>query len=400
MNLNPISVLKIGTSQTTAIVAQPEENGNYSILGIGTAKTTGMRKSDITDMNYARIAVRTALDNAEKKSDTEIRSISLVYSGGAPQTKHIQGTTSIRSHDGTVSESELDEACNYAHDTYIEDDREVIEDIRQGYVLDETRPVMQPIGMSASSIKANFLRLHVDKNRLSTVKNLLVNECREVNSIYHTGLTAAIAASSKKQREDGVLVINLGAGSTSWCAYKNGFPQDLGTISIGGDHITNDIVCAFNIDKEEAERIKKTDGSAIITNVSKRISINKDLQNKSIPYHDFNVVINARIDETIRIIHDELEKSSSEQLVKQFGSGVILCGGGALLRGLPDLVSNIFSTPCSVFVPQFDYDFIKNENINTRLTSILGALKCETKQELRALHNRQNRSLLSRIFGK
>lgn len=389
-------IIEVGTSYTRGMVIQPNENNTYEIRSICEERNTGVKKSEIVNLEYTNASVRKVIDCLTQESDTTINSVNIIYSGGNLQSETISGTHTINARDQIVEEVDIECATQNAKETKLAGDRSLTEDILLDYILDGSRKVDNPIRMTAASLTINFMRLHVDKNRLDTIFNMLSDNSLDYENVYIAGLCSALGATTPKQREDGVLVINLGGGSTTWTAYIGKKPRCVGSIPIGGDHITNDIHCAFKTTNDIAEKLKQAYGSATIITKKQQLVFDQDFAKKSILLSDLSRVTNARIDETIRIIHEQIVNAG---ITEALSGGIVLCGGGAALKNITTLVENIFQLPCSIAKPTLPASMVKEDYPTMAYAALLGAAMLCTKQAIEDENIKRSKGFFRKFFG-
>jgi cell division protein FtsA len=391
-------ILEIGTSYTRGIVIQPNENGSYKIIAMAEAVNTGVKKSEIVNKDNTITSIKTALKSLSLMcgGDIQIRSVNLIYSGGNIDCEQISGMQTLQSNNAVIEHSDIHNALQNAKTTHLQEDRFIVEDILLDYMLNGTQRVDNPIGMTAQSIHTNLIRLHVDKNRIENILNTLEDCSLDYEKVYISGLCSALGATTPQQREEGVLVINFGGGSTTWAAYVGKNPRAVGGIPIGGDHITNDIHCAFKTTAKISETLKRQHGSATIISKHQLLEYQQDFTSKVIDQCDLSRVINARMDETLRIIHEYI---SRDNLIEAITS-IVICGKGALLNNLTTLTSNIFERPCKIANPPLPANLIKPGANTTAYVPLIGAAECCTKEAILEERKKKSDNKIKKIFQK
>jgi cell division protein FtsA len=175
----------------------------------------------------------------------------------------------------------------------------------------------------------------------------------EVEDVAFSGLCSALAVLTPEQKAGGVIVIDLGGGTTDYVAYAGNVVAAAGALGVGGDHVSNDIALAFNIPLSQAESLKRESGNAIIdsTSTGQKISVPADVgfPGRSISLRALHTVMSARIDEILRTIKKRLV---NEEILHNISAGVVLTGGGAHMKGVVSLTEKIFNLPCMVGRPR------------------------------------------------
>jgi cell division protein FtsA len=174
----------------------------------------------------------------------------------------------------------------------------------------------------------------------------------DVQDVVYAGLASALSVLSVEQKKGGVLVIDLGAGTTEYVAYSGGVIAATGALGVGCDHVTNDIALAFNIPEGQAERCKVEHGGALVPeDADGKVSIAPGVGfgGRKISRQSLLTVINARVDETLHMVRRRLEE---DKVPPHLAAGVVLVGGGAHMPGVTDLAADIFGMPCTVGRPR------------------------------------------------
>ena len=352
MAIPPIAALEIGTSRTVICVGESDENGRMRITGVGTYPSTGVRKGQITDLSQASVGVESAAKQAEKQADVSIGQVLLAISGGHIQAAVNTGMATIRSGDRVVSKEDIEEVTENAQTVQIEADRQVLHTITQSYMVDDQPGIVKPEGMRCKVLTLNVMAVHGMKNRIDNAVSVAKNVQLEVTDVAFSGICAALAVLTPEQKRNGVVLVDLGGGTTNYIAYCNNVISAVGCIAVGGDHVTNDIALAFNIPLNRAEEIKRAEGCAVIDSETsgKRVVLSADVgfEERLISCKALHTVINSRMDETFRVLRSKLDEAG---VLPHLGGGVILTGGGAYLRKVADLAQRVFGLPCRIGLP-------------------------------------------------
>lgn len=352
MRMPPIAALEIGTSRTVVCVGEVSENGKMKITGIGNYPTTGVRKGQVIDLSQARVGVEAAAADAEKMSGVDVWQVLMALSGGHIQSTINHGQIPIRSSDRVVTRDDVEEVTAIANEMPLEVDRQVLHTIRQTFTLDDQPGIVTPQGMRCNMLSFNTLVVHGQKNRIENVVNVAKNARLDVTDVTFSGVCAALAVLTPEQKKNGVVLVDFGGGTTNYVAYTNGVVSAIGSIAVGGDHVTNDIALAFNIPLYRAEELKRNEGSCIIeaSLAARRITLPVDIgfSERTISCKALHVVINARMEETLKILRSRLDEAG---VLIHLGAGLVLTGGGAYLRKLSELAQRTLGIPCQLGLP-------------------------------------------------
>ena len=352
MAIPPIAALEIGTTQTVALVGEVDDARRVTITGRGVYKTTGVRKGQVIDVEQAKVGVKKAVQQAAEESEVDVGRLLLAVSGGHIEAKVNHGSVPVRARDQIVSREDVEEVAELAQAISLPSDRDVMHTVAQSYSLDDQSGIMKPEGLHGAQLSLDMLVIHALRNRIDNLRKVVQSVELNVDDVVFSGLCAALSVLTSEQKRNGVAVIDLGGGTTNYLAYADNVIASAGSFAIGGDHVTNDLVVAFNLQTARAEEMKRREGDARVGSGAalKRLIIPEDLgfQERSISLKAFHVVINARLAETLRLVRSALLETG---VLPKLNAGIVFTGGGASLPGLTELGRSIFGVPCLVGVP-------------------------------------------------
>ena len=405
MPSKPIAVIEIGTTRTVAMlgICSPKADGSVDVTGVCTQKTAGIRKSEVQSAQSVTTTAEGVIQALSKKGRTDINRINLVYSGGDLQAMPILGKTNIDNASEVVEEEDVGIAIENMRDTPSLSGRTTLEEMKVNLVLDGTRIVEDPINLGAYELTVNGLRTHVDTNSVRAIIDAVEAANCDVDNVFSAAASAPLGCTTKDQRMHGVLVIDLGGGTTSWSVTHNDCLTSVGHIAIGGDHVTNDILCAFHTGTDEsAIALKHEFAKATLDGVDPaiRIDLPKNMgMAKTLNLRALDMVVNARLDETLRILYSEAREAGA---LDGLGAGIVLCGGGALMKGITQLVSQIFDgIPCSVgSLPVLKCREIDDDPERIRYATVYGALLRAAKIESEEEEVDGSRTKFFNLFGR
>ena len=353
MPVPPIVGLEIGTAKTVALVGETREDNHLMITGMGEQISSGVRKGEIIDLENAVTCLRSVLEMAEESGRVSIRQVYLAISGGHIQGLVNRGVVPVLDEDGEITRDDIDQAMEVARAVNLPADREVLHTVCQHYCIDDQTRVLRPEGMEGAQLALDMLVLHGIRARLNNTVRVVRSIPLDVQDVAFSGLCSALSVLTPEQKKSGVVVIDLGAGTTDYLSYANNVVATAGALGVGADHVTNDITLAFTIPISQAERLKRESGSAVITatNPSQKVVLPPEggFPGRSVSLRALHTVINARVEEIFMMIRKRLEKAGVGHHV---GAGVVLTGGGAHLKGVADLGEKVFGMPCSIGRPR------------------------------------------------
>lgn len=348
-NLDPLVALEIGTTRVRVAVGDQLEDGSIMISGMGACDARGIRKSEVTDFDNALACVRTALAAAEDSADVTISQVHLALSGGHIGSLMSSGSVPVMGPDGEITQADVEAAMANARAVKLPPERQMLHSIGQRFRIDDQSIVTQPVGMEAGKLTVDMLILHAVRNRLRNLVKLVKSAQAEVADIAFGGLCAALAVLAPEEKEGGVLVLDLGGGTTDYLAYAENAIAHAGVLAVGGDHVTNDLAQGLHIGLLEAERLKRRWGDVAIDLAmrGRRIGLPAEsgARERSVSAADFNTIVRLRMEETLALVRRDLEACG---LLGSLGSGVVLTGGGSRLRNLVGLTERVLGLPCRV----------------------------------------------------
>ncbi len=349
MAIQPLVAVELGTTRTVVAVGECDANARLVLTAVGTYPTTGVRKGQIVAVEQAETGLVAALRQAEKSSNVTIAQVLLAVSGGHIQTVGNIGNIPIQGRDHLVTSDDVNEVIELAGSLNLDDSRKLVHTFTQTYAVDDMAGIFDPVGMTGSQLALNVLMVHGARARFENAVTVLRNASVDVQDTVFGVCAASLAVLSADQKKNGVLLIDLGGGTTDYAVFVNDVIAAAGSIGVGGDHITNDVALGFNITSVQAEELKRKEGSAVIDADAsgRRLSLPQSpgFLDRSIGVRALQTVINARIDETFRVVRAHLD---DEGVLPLLGSGIVLTGGGTQLRNIGKLAQQTFGLPCMI----------------------------------------------------
>ena len=344
--------LDIGTTKVCAILAEFNEDSVLEILGIGTSPSFGLRRGVVINIESTLKSVTAAIESAEQMAGREVESVFTGIAGGHIEGLNSRGVVAVTGRGREITQADVDRVLEAAKAVVIPMDREVLHVIPQEFIVDEQGGIKNPLDMIGVRLEAE---VHIITGSVTSAQNLIkcVNRAGfRVNGIVLDSLAAARAVLTKDEKELGVLMIDLGGGTTDILVYFDGAPYFTSVISIGGAQVTGDLSIMLKTPVDAAERIKRESGCCympliedsepvIIPGVGGRPPLAVDRRH-------ICSIIQPRMAEILTMVREKVEKKG---LLSNIGGGVVLTGGGALLPGTVDLAQDIFGVAARVGQP-------------------------------------------------
>lgn len=366
--------LEIGSSKTCMVVSESKPDGHAIILGIGEVKSAGVRKGEIVDRALASQCVMDAWNMAQEQANADILAVYLSITGSHIRGELHRGTYRLPGHDHFVSKEHMREVEAIAMDIPLPPDAYIINESKGKYTVDGNDHINHPEGLHANTLDVDYHIVHGIKSRIHNSLSCVRDVPLEVEDMVFAPIATGLSLLNSHQRNAGCLLIDIGGGTTDFCLYKEDEPIVSGCIPVGGDHITNDIHQLTNIPESQAEILKIAEGDTSF-NACKALGYAKlpasgVLSEISIPRAELSRIIFERVNETLLLVRDRLPKEDQQGLK----GGIFLSGGTSQLRGIGELVGNIFNS--SVYqLDNSDMSGVTSYRTDPRFSTAIGTIR-------------------------
>jgi cell division protein FtsA len=345
--------LDIGTSKVSALVASLEGNDNVNILGLGKSPSSGLLRGSVVNIETTSRSIREVINLVENQSGEKVHSVIVGIAGNEVQgfTSKSMITTRAPSHE--IKKEDIKRLIDDAQRVRLPSDRVILHVLPQEFIVDGIEGIKDPVGMTGIKVEAI---VHIVTAHITPIDNIRRSVNRaglEVETIAFEPLASSYSVLSEEEKEIGVALIDIGAGTTDVAVFEDGIVKYTGSLPIAGNQITDDIRKAFGIQREEAERLKITEGYAYQNSIveDKKIIVQglggrKPLElSRSILCN----VIQPRVEEIFELLYKEHLKKSG--YIKSLSAGIVLTGGSALLKGIVELAMDKFEMPVRIGIP-------------------------------------------------
>ncbi len=340
---NLIVGLDIGTTKICAIVGSVSEEG-IDIVGIGTSPSRGLRKGVVINIDSTVASIRKAVEEAELMAGCEIKSVYAGIAGGHIKGFNSQGIIAIKNRE--VSPDDVKRVIEAAKAIAIPMDREVIHILPQEFIIDDQDGIREPLGMSGVRLEA---KVHIVTGAVASAQNIIKSCNRaglDVADIVLEQLASAEAVLTPDEKELGVALVDIGGGTTDIAIFVDGAIKHTSVLSLGGNHLTNDIAVGLRTPMAEAEKIKKKYGCCMSALVGKDETIEVPSvggrKPRILSRRLLAEILEPRVEEIFMLVNREIVKSGYEDMV---ASGVVLTGGTTILEGMPEMAEQVFDLP-------------------------------------------------------
>jgi cell division protein FtsA len=346
--------LDIGTTKICCIVGELVEKGpspRIDIVGIGTAPSSGLRKGVVINIESTVESITKAVEEAELMAGVEITTVYTGIAGGHIKSFNSTGVVAVK--DKEITEQDVQRVIDAAKAVAIPLDRETIHIIPQEFMINDQDGIRDPVGMSGVRLEA---KVHIVTGAVSSAQNII--KCANkaglnVAEICLEPIASSEAVLCQDEKELGVVLVDIGGGTSDIAVFKNGAIVYTGVLAIGGNHITNDIAVGLRTPQNEAEKIKIRHGCCVSSMVKPDDTIEVPgvggRKPRVISRRLLAEIIEPRVEEIFSLIQREILKSGYQDLLS---AGIVITGGATLLEGMPELAEYVFEMPVKRGLPQ------------------------------------------------
>lgn len=370
-----IASLDIGSSKIRTIIGTVEEKNSLpNIIGVGVSNSTGLRKGSVIDPEETINSISSSLEDAERMAGEPINHVFLGISGNHIKSIDSKGVIAVSNNSNEIGEDDVDRVLEAAQAVSIPSNRRILRIIPKSFTVDEQRGIKYPAGMTGIRLEVDA---HIVTGLIPAIKNIekCVHQAGvDINDILPNCLSAPEAILTKRQKELGVLVVDIGCGGTSVCVFEEGTTLHTAVIPVGGENVTNDIAIGLRSSIDAAEKIKIEYGTCIPEDVNDRETIDLSLISKidsqTVSKKHMVEIIRARYQEIFQLVKDELAKIHRDGMLP---AGVILTGAGSKMPGAIDLARETLNLPVQIGFPQ-NFDGVVDKIDDPAYATAIGLL--------------------------
>lgn len=341
--------LDIGTTKICAVAVDVTSEDEFRVIGFGEAPSEGLTRGVVTNIRAAVKSIRKAVNECQLQSGIEIESVFTGIAGHHILGLNTDGVVAVTGD--TITESDIQRVIEAARATNAPD-KEILHTLCQEYIVDGQDGVNNPIGMAGKRLEA---KVHIILGSVTSAANI-VQCCNDadlnVQNVVLEPFASSIAVLDDEEKELGVVLLDIGGGTSDMVIYKNGSIVHTSVLPIGGHQVTNDIAIGLRTTKLEALRVKHEFGTAKMSKVNKEDIINlkgiAGREDRVIEKRLLAEVIEARFQEIFELIRQEINKSG---FGPSSAAGIVLTGGSSMMRDLAELAEEVFEIPVRIGSP-------------------------------------------------
>lgn len=343
--------LDVGTTKVSAVVAETDAEGHVSILGVGTRPSEGLERGMVVNLEATTQAVAEAIAAAESMAGAEIQSVLVGIAGEHVQSFRSSGVVGVSRKVHEVTRDDVHRVLEAARTVRVPSDREMIHCLPSDFTVDDQRGIRDPLGMSAVRLEATVQIVTVQSTAMQNLTRAVTRAGVVVSGLVLEPLASARAVLENDERELGVLLIDIGGGTTDIAVYERGSLTHTAVLGYGGKAVTNDLAVGLRTPVEQAEKLKLRVGCALASRASYE-SVDVPgvggRESKTISAQVVASIIEPRMEEILGLVAREVERNVDPSLL---AAGVVLTGGAASLPALAELAERVLGLPARIGVP-------------------------------------------------
>jgi len=345
--------LDVGSTKVCAVIAEANAAGGLDVIGMGSAASRGLRKGVVVNIDSTVEAIKQAIGEAEGVASVEVASVYAGIAGGHIRGVNSRGVVAIAGRDREVSAADVARAVEAARAINLPPDREVIHVLPQTFAVDDQDSVRDPIGMTGVRLE---VETHIVTGAMTSVQNVIraVNRAGlTVQDIVLEPLASAEAVLLGEEKELGVVLVDIGGGTTDVALFREGAVWHTAILPLGGDHITNDIAVGLRTAASDAEGLKRRYGCALTSLVAAEETVDVPSvggrKARQLSRQILSEIIQPRVEEVFTLIARDLARAGFRDAAT---AGVVVTGGTSILEGVPEVAERVFDLPVRRGTPE------------------------------------------------
>jgi cell division protein FtsA len=376
--MNPeriIAGLDIGSAKTTVVIAEAvgerRSTPSLRILGVGQARTTGLRKGVVSDIEETTRSIKKAVEDAERMAGTKIDAIYAGIAGEHVRAMISKGIVAVNGEE--ISKADVDRANDVARAQQVPQDRELLHAIPQEYSVDKNQGIRDPIGMIGTRLETEMYLVTIGASPAMNLRKSVEKAGYRVRELVLEPLASALSVLTEDEKELGVALVEMGAGTTDIAVFHEGKIRHLGTVNYGGNNVTSDIVQGMGVTQADAERLKERYGCAYepLVDPTEVIQLPSTVAQgeRHIPREVLAHIIHQRMDEIFNLVLSEIQRAG---FATRLNGGVVITGGAAAMEGVAELAADVFGTGVRIGSPSENIGGLSDSVDAPRFATVVG----------------------------
>lgn len=343
--------LDLGTTRTTAIIAEPMDDGQLRVLGVGSAESRGLKKGVVVNLERTIQSIEQAVEAAEKLAEVEVGAVTVGIAGDHIKSINSRGVIAVRNPDGEITRGDVERVIEAARAIALPGDREIIHVLPQEFTVDDQGGIHDPAGMTGVRLETE---VHVITGASTPIQNLLKCVRRaglDVADVVLDAVAASDAVLTPDEMELGAVLVDIGGGTIDVAVFADGGLKHTAVVGVGGLNVTNDIAIGLRTPLAAAEEIKRSHASLLPVEGAEDVLVVPGVNGRperTVSREILNSIVRPRMEEILALSYREVKKTDYWDLL---AAGLVLTGGGSLLDGSLGLAEHLFNLPAKHGVP-------------------------------------------------
>lgn len=381
-----VAGLDIGTHKIGVVIGEIDDSGDLIVLGVGLSPSHGLRQGVVINFEDAVQSIQKAVQEAQLTAGKQIHDVFVGVAGEHVHSVNSRGMVAVSRNDHVITENDVERVLDAARAIVFPEDREVLHVIPQEYIVDNQGGIKNPVGLTGVRLEAE---VHIVTGAGPSAQNIIRSVSRAgLNSLGMVlePLASSYAVLDDNEKELGVALIDLGGGTTDLAIFYDGTIRHTAVIPLGGQNVTNDIALGLKTPVENAEQIKRQYGcahpSCLKPHESFTVKGIGGRESREVARETLMAIIQPRMEEIFSLVAKEIKRSD---YADKMGAGIVLTGGGALLKGVDKLADQLFGHESKIGIPQGFKGLVDSANspvLATGVGLVLYSLKHEPERKL------------------
>ena len=353
MRDNILASIDVGSSKVCTLVAELTPDEDLRILGVGVTPSQGVKKGMVDNIQEATAAIASSIEKAERSSGSRVLSAHVSISGNHVNSLNNRGIATIPGRERPITKQDIDRAIEEAQALNLPTNREVLHVIPRFFVVDGQEHVSDPVGMYGQRLD---METHVVTGSLTAVQNL--TQCVEgagvqAEALVLAPLAAAQAILEEEEKRQGIIVADIGGGTTSIAVFVDGAVFHTSVLPVGGYHLTHDLGAGLRAPFSAVEELKTEWGSALPSQLNPEDMVEVEAfgsqRRKEVSRRRVAEILQARVEEILEMIYIDAKRAGFDEMI---AAGLVLTGGSASLSGIDELAEQVLRMPVRIGVPK------------------------------------------------
>jgi cell division protein FtsA len=371
LNDNVLAAIDVGSSKICTLVAEQTPERTIRVLGVGITPSNGLKKGMVDNIQEATEAIATSVERAERSSGSRIASAHVSIGGPHAESFNNRGIATIPGKERPITEEEIERGMEGARNLNLPTNREILHEVARYFIVDGQEHVSDPIGMFGQRLDVD---VHIVTGSVTAIQNL--TQCVEsagvqIENLVFSPLAAAEAVLEDEEREQGVVLVDVGGGTTDIAVFVDGAVYHTSVLPVGGQHLTRDLVAGLKAPFSHVEELKVEHGSALPSRVDPEEIVEIEAfggqRTKEVSRRKIAEILQARVEEILEMVYIDVRRAGFDEMI---AAGIVLCGGTSSLQGIAELSELVLRMPVRVGVPRGVHGLSDSLNSPAYATSV------------------------------